>query len=107
MVGLVLDGGTILRERSSTYDLASGAARAGAQELDQQALAEGRVEIDLGAAREAATSWLVARGADGSVSVDSDQVTVVVHRKVDLQMLSIASVDIEETATAEARRGGS
>jgi hypothetical protein len=106
MVGLVLDGGTILRARSSTYDLASGAARAGAQALDQQALAKGRVEINPEDAREAATAWLAVRDAEGEVFVEGDEVTVDVHRQVDLQLLSIASVDIEETATAQARRGG-
>jgi Flp pilus assembly protein TadG len=106
MVGLVLDGGTILRARSSSYDLAGGAARVAAQNLDQQALAEGRVVIDPQAARNAAQAWLAQRGASGVVTVDVDTVTVVVHRQVDLQILQPASVDIEETATAQARRGG-
>lgn len=106
MVGLVLDGGAILRARSSTYDLAGGAARVGAQQLDQAALAAGRVRVDEDAAREAVTTWLEARGAEGSVTVDGDDVTVEVRRRVDLQLLRFGQVEVEETATAEARRGG-
>jgi hypothetical protein len=106
MVGLVLDGGTILRARSSAYDLAGGAARVGAQELDEQALAEGRVVVDHDAAREAALAWLAERDAGGSVAVDGTEVTVSVRRQVDFQVLKVASVEVEETATVEARRGG-
>ena len=105
MVGLVLDGGTVLRARSSTYDLAGGAARAGAQELDQQAFAAGRISIDPQAARTAALEWLALRGVEGVVEVEGDTVTVTVHRAVRLQLLQPASVTVDETASAQAQRG--
>ena len=106
MVGLVLDGGTILRARSSSYDLAGGAARVAAQHLDQEALARGDVIVDPDAGRGAALAWLADRDATGVVTVEGDTVTVAVRRQVDLQILQPVSVDVEETASAQARRGG-
>ncbi|MGH9211732.1 MAG: pilus assembly protein TadG-related protein [Acidimicrobiales bacterium] len=105
MVGLVLDGGTVLRARSSSFDLAGGAARAGAQELDQQALTEGRVILDPEAARTTALAWLAARDVTGVVVVDEDVVTVTVRSSVHLQILQVATVTVEETASAQAQRG--
>lgn len=105
MVGLVLDGGTILRDRSSTYDLAAESARAGAQKLDPNALAEGHVALDHDQVRVAVTTFLVARGATGDVSINGTQVTVTVYRTVALQILKPATVSLHETATAQAERG--
>lgn len=105
MVGLVLDGGTVLRARSSSFDLAGGAARVAAQELDQPALAQGEVVLDSDAARRAALDWLAARGASGVVVVDGDTVTVTVRREVPLQLLRIGAVTVRETASAQAQRG--
>lgn len=105
MVGLVLDGGVILRARSSGYDLASESARAGAQELDQAALANGRLVLDQAKARMTATEFLAARGATGEVTITADRVTVTVFRRVDLQILQPASVGVTETATVRAHKG--
>ena len=77
----------------------------GAQQLDQPALARGEVVLDPEAARAAALQWLAARGATGTVVVDGDVVTVTVRRAVQLQILSLASVTVEETASAQAQRG--
>lgn len=106
IVGLVLDGGTVLRARSSTYDLAGGAARAAAQELDQHDLVQGAISLDPSAAQRAAQQWLDVRGASGVVVVDGDTVTVTVRRDVSLQLLRPASVTVTETASAQAQRGG-
>lgn len=106
MVGLVLDGGTILRARSSTFDLAGGAARAGAQELDQQSLARGDISLNHEAAERAAVDWLARREASGTVAIEGDTVTVTVHKEVALQLLRPASVTVTEQATAQAQRGG-
>jgi len=106
MVGLVLDGGTILRARSTSYDLAGGAARVATQQLDQAALARGDVAVDPDAGRSAALAWLADRDASGVVTVEGDTVTVAVRRQVDLQILQPVSVEVEETASAQARRGG-
>lgn len=105
MVGLVLDGGTILRARSSTFDLAGGAARVAAQHLDQQALADGEIRLDPETARDAGLTWLAVRDTTGTVVVDGDTVTVTVHREVELQILQPARITVDETASAQAQRG--
>lgn len=105
VAGLVLDGGAVLRARSSSFDLAGGAARAGAQELDQPALAEGRVVLDEAAAAETARAWLATRDATGHVQVTENTVTVGVNRDVRLQILRPAQVTVTETATARAHQG--
>jgi Flp pilus assembly protein TadG len=106
MVGLVLDGGSVLRSRSRSFDLAGAAARAGVQELDQVALTEGRVVLDQAAARQAANDYLTAHDAAGEVTVDNLEVQVTVRDTVDLQMLRPASVAVTESATARAAQGG-
>lgn len=103
MVGLVLDGGAVLRARTAAFDVAGGAARAGAQQLDQAALAEGEVLLDEAGAVAAAQRWLAARDVDGDVTVTADTVTVTVHRDARLQIIRPARVSVSETAAARAR----
>ena len=105
MVGLVLDGGVILRARSSAFDIAAESARAGAQELDQAALADGRVVVDESAARARIAAYLAAHDVTGDVSVTADTVTVTVYEKVGLQVLQPATVDVRQTATVRAHKG--
>lgn len=106
IVGLVLDGGSVLRSRSRSFDLAGAAARAGVQELDQVALTEGHVLLDPTAARQAANDYLAAHGAVGDVAVDGLEVQVTVRDTVHLQILRPASVSVTESATARAAQGG-
>jgi Flp pilus assembly protein TadG len=106
MVGLVLDGGTILRARSRSFDLAGAAARAGVQQLDEVALTEGRVVLDQPAARRAVSAYLAAHDAVGEATVGALEVLVVVHETVDLQILRGADVTVTEAATARAEEGG-
>ncbi|MEY2422051.1 MAG: hypothetical protein QOI95_2118 [Acidimicrobiaceae bacterium] len=106
MIGLVLDGGVILRGRSDAYSLAAEAARAGAQQLDQNAAAQGNVALDPNAARTAALTFLVDRGATGDVTVTANTITVTTHRTVALQILRPASITVTATATVAARTGG-
>src|SRR5690606_29078741 len=53
IIGLVIDGGTMLRARSDAFALASSAARAGAQELDSAAAVQGLTVLDPVAAERA------------------------------------------------------
>jgi Flp pilus assembly protein TadG len=105
MVGLVLDGGAVLRARSRSFDLAGAAARAGAQELDQVALTEGQVVLAPAAASEAATDYLAAHGVTGEVVVTTLEIEVTVHDRVELQLLQPAAVTVTESATARAVQG--
>lgn len=105
IVGLVLDGGVILRARSSAFDIAAESARAGAQELDQDALADGRIVVDEAAARERIAGYLAAHDVRGDITITAETVTVTVHRQVGLQVLQPATVDIHQTATVRAHKG--
>lgn len=105
IVGLVLDGGVILRARSSAFDIAAESARAGAQELDQDALADGRIVVDANAAHERIAAYLAAHDVNGDITITAETVTVTVHRQVGLQVLHPATVDIHQTATVRAHKG--
>ena len=105
MVGLVLDGGVILRARSSAFDIAAESARAGAQELDQDALADGRIVVDASVAHERIAAYLAAHDVNGDITITAETVTVTVHRQVGLQILQPATVDIHQTATVRAHKG--
>jgi len=105
MVGLVLDGGVILRARSSAFDIAAESARAGAQELDQDALADGRIVVDASVAHERIAAHLAAHDVNGDITITAETVTVTVHQEVGLQILQPATVDIHQTATVRAHKG--
>lgn len=106
MVGLVVDGDAILRARSTTFDLAAGASRAGAQGLDQRELAEGRVRIDPAVARARVTRYLDGKHVTAVVTVDGNRVKVTVHRVITLQILQTTNVAVDQTATAVATEPG-
>jgi Flp pilus assembly protein TadG len=107
MVGLVLDGGVMLRSRSDAFAIAASAARVGAQQLDPDAAVEGLTVLDPIAAERAALDYLGAQGVTGTVTVTADAVTVTVSTAARLQMLEVVGGDTvtfnaTATATAEA-----
>lgn len=93
MVGLVLDGGVMLRARSDAFATAAAAARIGAQQLDLDLAVEGRTAIDPVAAERAALEYLTANGVAGSVSVEGDTVHVSVTTTAQLQLLDLVGGD--------------
>jgi hypothetical protein len=105
MVGLVLDGGVMLRSRSDAFAVAASAARVGAQQLDPDAAVEGLTVLDPIAAERAALDYLGAQGVTGTVTVTADAVTVTVSTAARLQMLEVVggdTVTFNATATATA-----
>ena len=105
MVGLVLDGGVMLRARSDAFGIAASAARVGAQQLDPDAAVEGQTTIDPAAAERAALDYLAAEGVRGTVTVSGGVVTVTVTTSARLQMLGAVGGDdvtFDATASAEA-----
>lgn len=105
MVGLVLDGGTLLRARADAFSTAAAAARVGAQELDPASAVEGVAVLDPIAAERSVLDYLAARGERGTVTVSNGVVTVTVTGTARLQMLSSVSgdaVEFDATASAEA-----
>lgn len=104
MTALVLGGSAVLRARSDAFGVAASAARAGAQALEEEALVQGDVAVDPGAAEDAALRFLAARGATGRVSVAGTDVTVVVEDSVDIPQLGQV-VAVEAKATVSAIKG--
>ncbi len=106
LAGLVLDGGAALATREKAADLATQAARVGADALTPASVRglPGDLQADPAAARAAVGRFLDAAGATGSVSVDGDRVTVRVTVPRRTVILSAVGVnDISQTATASAR----
>ncbi|HWL41772.1 MAG TPA: pilus assembly protein TadG-related protein [Ilumatobacter sp.] len=93
LVGLLLDGGAMLRARSDAFALASAAARAGAQHLDSSAAVEGITVLDPVAAEQAALEYLAGHGATGTVTVTAETITVTVTSSTQLQLLSLVGAD--------------
>ena len=105
MIGLVLDGGTMLRARSDAFSAASAAARAGAQQLDPASAVEGAAVLDPIAAERAAHDYLTAQDMQGTVRVNGDMVTVDVTSTAGLQMLKLfggSTASFHATASAQA-----
>jgi hypothetical protein len=108
MVGLVLDGGRALRERSDAFGAAASAARAGVQEIDETAAVQGELRLDPDAAEAAAEAHLAVLGYTGDAVVDEDldQVTVSVTGETDLHILvAPPSVGYAVSASARAVQG--
>ncbi len=108
MVGLVLDGGVLLRARSDAFSIASAAARAGAQHLEDDAAAQGQPTLDPTGARAAALAYLDAHGLSGTVNVQPDRITVTVTSTARLQLLQMIGGDtvaFDATATVQAIKG--
>jgi hypothetical protein len=104
MSALVAGGSAVLRARSDAFGLAAGAARAGAQQLDEDALMRGGLEVDPAAAAEAAQGYLAAREAEGDVAVVGADVIVTVEDSVAIPQLG-ETVAVSATATVSAVRG--
>jgi len=101
-LGLVTDGGGLLRARNEAATLAQEAARAGVQQLDWASYREGTTEValDPSAASAAAQSFLNAAGATGTVSVSGDTVTVTCSVGYSFTLLPMGSTTVDSTATA-------
>jgi Flp pilus assembly protein TadG len=105
MAGLVIDGGAALATRERAADLATQAARAGADALTPVSLRglPAGLQADPVAAREAADRILTDGDATGQVSVSGDTVTVTATIQRRTVILSaVGLTDISQTASASA-----
>lgn len=106
--GLVLDGGLAVSAKVAAISTAQSAARAGAQELDLQALRDsGQLRLDPARAQATAQDWLARAGATGTATATAttDTVTVTVTTRSRTQLLQLVGVDaipVAATATAQA-----
>ena len=101
---LVVGGSEVLSTRSDAFGAAAGAARAGAQELEEAARVQGTVQLNPAAAVAAAQGYLAARGASGTVSVTGTDVTVTVSDTVAIPLLGRV-LSVNATATVSAIKG--
>ena len=92
LVGLIVDGGRALRERSDAFGAAAAAARAGVQEIDEVAAVQGEVRLADDRAESAAERLLAQRGYDGEASAHGLEVTVEVTGDTDLRILAAPDV---------------
>ncbi len=109
VVGLVLDGGTLLAAKRQADNEAESAARAGAQAVSIDRLrSSGDQELDAAQAQAAATAHLALLGRPGTVVVTGDAVTVTVTVEQPLQILGIgglAQVTVTGQGSARSVRG--
>ncbi len=102
VAGLAYDGGAIITAIAAARDLAAGAARAGAQQLDLAAVHAGHPTLDPAAADAAAQRFLAAAGAHGVVTVHAATVTVTVTTSQPMRLLPLPARPIAATASATA-----
>lgn len=105
MAGLVVDGGAALATRERAADLATQAARAGANALYPASLrgAPEGLRPDPYAAQAAANRVLNTAGATGTVSVAGNDVVVqvTVHKRTAI-LSAVGLSDISQTSSATA-----
>jgi len=105
VAGLVVDGGAALATRERAADLATQAARAGANALSPATLhgPPSGLAANPAAADRAAHAVLADGGATGTVLVDGDHVTVTAHlARHTVLMSAVGWNDITESATVTA-----
>ncbi len=105
VAGMAYDGGQILAAHASARDLASNAARAGAQEIDLDTLrASGQAELDPELAAAAAERYLEAAdpSAEGTASVSGDQISVSVALRQPMVILPMTERTVVATESAKA-----
>jgi Flp pilus assembly protein TadG len=106
-VGILVDSARIFAADRQCTSIAFEAARAGANALHAEAIRDGAIEIDTGAASAAASAAAAALVSSAgatlqSVTVDGDAVTVVVSADVDAWFPLISDRTVTERATARA-----
>lgn len=106
IIGLALDGGALFAARRQAQNAADAAARAGAQQIDEDRYrATGEIALDNGWARYVARQYIAgAGGLEATVDVAGNQVIVTVRRDVPLSFLrlvGVGGVRVGATAVAE------
>lgn len=109
VAGMAYDGGQVIAAQARARDLAGNAARAGAQEVDLDALrATGEPALLTDRAAAAARSYLAESGVDGDVAVSGATVTVTVRFAQAMRILPLPDRTIvaSDSATAVAALTG-
>lgn len=109
VAGLVFDGGNLISTKREAVNDAEEAARAGAQAIDiSTVLGAGGTQLDPAAATARAQQFLATNGWAGTVTADTQSITVTVtlHRSMTfLQTFGLGERTINGTATARPQTG--
>ena len=113
VIGLAIDGGVAMKAQRQLQNVADGAARAGAMQLDQQiyrASAGATLQIDPGKARQVAAQYVSAQApkASGDVTADPQQVIVTLKQQIPttfIQSVGSSHMDVDAVAPARIRFG--
>jgi hypothetical protein len=106
VAGLAYDGGQIVAAQATARDLASNAARAGAQEIDLDELRSSGVTIlDPDRAIAAAQDFLARTGHTGRVRVEGAEITVTVDVIQAMRILPLPDRTVTAGHTATALTG--
>ena len=106
VAGLAYDGGQIVAAQATARDLASNAARAGAQEIDLDELRSSGVTIlDPDRAIAAAHDFLARTGHTGRVHVEGAEITVTVDVIQAMRILPLPDRTVTAGHTATALTG--
>jgi Flp pilus assembly protein TadG len=107
VAGMAYDGGQVVAAQATARDLAAGAARAGAQEIDLDRLrSSGEAVLDPDRAAAAAAAFLAHAGYPGTASVSGPAVTVTVRVRQPMRILPVPDRTVVATDTATALTGG-
>lgn len=103
VAGMAYDGGNIVAAQATARDLASSAARAGAQEVDLDRLrATGEPVLDPERAAAASSAFLAEEGFTGTVRVDGPAITVTVSVRQPMRILPVGDRTVTATDTVSA-----
>lgn len=106
VAGMAYDGGQIVAAQATARDLAAGAARAGAQEIDLDRLrSSGEAALDRDRAIGAVEAFLAEAGSSGTAVVEGASVTVTVRVLQPIRILPVPDRTVTATDTATAVDG--
>lgn len=113
VIGLAIDGGVVFKAERQLQNVADGAARAGAMQIDQptyRATSGATLQLDADKAKQVATQYVASQAPTVTGQVTADQQQVVVQVKEDvptsfIRIVGIDSVQIGAVAPARIRFG--
>ena len=106
--GLIYDAGLAMAAKTAAIDEAQQAARTAAQALNPDALRRGNLATSPGQAATDAQAYVASCGDTGIVSIDGNQITVIVTHHQPAQILSlvgIGEITVSGAATAQIEQG--
>lgn len=104
VVGLVVDSSGKYQADQHAHEIASGAARAGANSITADTLIVGNLSINPQQARQTALNYIAAAGMQGNVTVTGQTVTVEVttnYRTIFLSAFGVNELPGRGTAAAQ------